>query len=119
MLQDRHRMHVNVSIPEEPDLPVEDKQAVLRIIQEAMQNTIKHAQATEFEIQFVESDGFEYQLTLRDNGIGFDPTQDYPGHVGLKSMPERVERLGGRFSIESQPNAGTTIQVTIPRRATK
>jgi signal transduction histidine kinase len=49
-----------------------------------------------------------------DDGVGFDPRGEFPGHLGLKSMAERAETLGGSFAIESIPGAGTTIRVAIP-----
>jgi signal transduction histidine kinase len=53
-------------------------------------------------------------LEVRDDGKGFDPANSFPGHLGLKSMRERVARLGGTFRIESTPEEGTWISVRIP-----
>ena len=56
-------------------------------------------------------------LRIADDGQGFDPEAPRPGtHLGLWSMRERVEQLGGRFEIESAPGAGTTARVIIPLR---
>jgi signal transduction histidine kinase len=49
------------------------------------------------------------KLSIADDGIGFDSTASYPGHVGLLSMPERAAKLGGAVSIDSTPGAGTTV----------
>ncbi len=52
-------------------------------------------------------------LEVCDNGQGFDMTQEFPGHLGLKSMRERVERAGGMLTIASDVGGGTRIQVKV------
>ena len=49
-----------------------------------------------------------------DDGIGFDPTGNFPGHLGLHSMRERIERLGGTLAVESAPGKGTEIRAWMP-----
>jgi two-component system, NarL family, sensor kinase len=51
----------------------------------------------------------------QENGKGFDVMREYLGYPGMKSMPERAAQIRGEFHVESQPNAGTTIRVTIPK----
>jgi signal transduction histidine kinase len=53
-------------------------------------------------------------LEIADNGVGFDPQATFPGHLGLKSMRERALRVGGGFSVKSEPGAGTRLRVRIP-----
>jgi len=53
-------------------------------------------------------------LEVSDNGRGFDPAGPFPGHLGLRSMHERVTKLGGSLAIESVPGQGTRIGVRIP-----
>jgi len=53
-------------------------------------------------------------LEVRDDGGGFDPAGSFPGHLGLKSMRERVARLGGTLQIESAPGEGARICARIP-----
>jgi signal transduction histidine kinase len=53
-------------------------------------------------------------LEVRDDGRGFDPSDSFPGHLGLKSMRERVVHLGGTLRIESAPGGGTRIRTQIP-----
>jgi signal transduction histidine kinase len=55
-------------------------------------------------------------MEVRDDGVGFDPTASFPGHLGLHSMRERVTNLGGTFQVESTPGAGTRICVRLPGR---
>jgi PAS domain S-box-containing protein len=62
----------------------------------------------------VEQDADEILLEVRDDGGGFDPESSFPGHLGLKSMRERVARLGGTLRIESAPGEGTRIRAQIP-----
>ena len=52
-------------------------------------------------------------LDLTDDGQGFDPAGEFPGHLGLQSMRERITRLGGSFQLESQPGAGTHLRAEI------
>lgn len=102
-------------IPErlEPSLEV----GLYRIVQEALSNIVKHAQATEATVQLIRDDG-RIVLTIEDNGCGFDlPGLDevhHAGGIGITNMRERAERMGGLFSIESHPGDGTEIVVTIP-----
>jgi signal transduction histidine kinase len=51
-------------------------------------------------------------LVVEDDGTGFDPQAEYPGHVGLHSMRERAQKLGGTLYVESTPGQGTRIRVT-------
>lgn len=112
-LRARHKLDVVTRFDPEPDIPLEAKEALYRIAQEAMHNVARHAHATRVELSLLNADG-ALTLEIRDNGKGFDPAQPYPGHLGLKSMPERAAQIGGAFRIESQPGAGTVVTVTVP-----
>jgi signal transduction histidine kinase len=85
---------------------------LFRIVQEGIQNIIKHASATAISLQLIESRE-SYILILEDNGIGFNPVETKPGN-GLSNMKERAGLLGGTISLESEPGKGTTIRVKIP-----
>jgi len=74
-----------------------------------MQNTVKHAQATTINLRLIQVDG-ELALEVTDNGQGFDPQESYPGHLGLRSMQERVEQNGGIFQIQSSLGMGTCVR---------
>ena len=98
------------AIPGEPNANIEIKEALYRIGLEAIQNTIKHAQASQVEVLLSSSQN-TVMLKVRDNGRGFDVTAPREGHYGLISMRERAERCGATFDVESQIGRGTTVRV--------
>ncbi|MBN9391481.1 MAG: PAS domain S-box protein [Chloroflexi bacterium] len=109
----RYALDIQVTTGAEPLVPLNVKEAFYRIAQEAMQNTVKHAQASAISLTLAVENG-KLKLTVRDNGHGFDPQGSFPGHLGLKSMQERAGRLGAAYSIASQPGEGTTVRVEYP-----
>ena len=112
-LQARHGIHVTVELGEEPELPLEIKQALYLVAREAMHNTVKHAQAKNVTVR-IHCAPDRCVLEICDDGVGFDTRQSFPGHYGLHTMAERVEQLRGVCSIESAPGCGTTVRVEIP-----
>jgi signal transduction histidine kinase len=115
-LQVRHEVAVNLDLCAEPDLPLSFKQDLYRIAQEALHNTVKHAQAHLVYVCLSQTSEAVI-LEVRDDGIGFDPAGAFPGHLGLRSMEERIKRLGGVFSIKSTPGHGATISARVPTGA--
>jgi signal transduction histidine kinase len=112
-LQARHNIRVDTQFCEEPPFSIEAKETLYRIAREALHNTVKHAHATHVELKLTNCDeGF--RLSIIDNGVGFDPNGQFPGHLGLKSMRERTARMNGTFEVESSEGAGTAIRVTVP-----
>jgi len=96
-------------------LPEDVEAALLRICQESLANVRKHAQASEVDVNlnFEES---AVRLSLRDNGVGFDPQTLPEGTFGLIGMRERARLLGGEFAVQSEKGRGVLIQATIPIR---
>ena len=97
-------------------LPEEVEQNVLRIAQEAVANTMKHAGAKEVEIR-LEMQERKLKLSVADNGRGFEQSEAFSevgGHFGLLGMRERAERLGGELELHSRPGLGTRVEVTVP-----
>jgi PAS domain S-box-containing protein len=86
--------------------------ALFRIVQEALTNVVRYAQATQVRVSLREMQEVVV-LTIQDDGIGFDPSVRKSG-VGLVGMRERCTSIGGEFSIISQPDQGTQIVVTVP-----
>jgi signal transduction histidine kinase len=111
-LHARNRTIVNTDFCDEPNLPFDVKEAFYRISQEAMNNTMKHARATQVDLSLKCANGF-LTLTISDNGAGFDTDTPYPGHLGLKSMRERIAHLGGTLQITSVPGQGTRVQAQV------
>lgn len=85
---------------------------VLAIVNEALANAARHAQARRVQIAAAQSNG-DLQLTVRDNGRGFAPGPEQEGY-GLRNIQDRARLVGGRISINSQPGQGTTITLTMP-----
>ncbi|MFN0095008.1 MAG: GAF domain-containing protein [Dehalococcoidia bacterium] len=113
-LRARYGVPVEAALCEEPEVPLAVKEALYRVAQEAMHNVVKHARATKVRVQLCVEET-EITLEIEDNGQGFDPRGEFPGHLGLRSMRERVTRIDGQFKVESAPGVGTTISVTLPR----
>lgn len=86
--------------------------ALYRIVQEALSNAHKHGRARRAVVEIHEDDA-TIRLSVRDDGIGFDPGAQTSG-FGLLGMCERVQLLGGTIAIESAPGAGTTVQASLP-----
>jgi PAS domain S-box-containing protein len=112
-LRARHEIGVQAILCDEPEASPEVKEAVYRIAQEALHNTVKHARATKVGITMGCDSGW-INLEVFDDGVGFDAGGDFPGHLGLRSMGERAERLGGTLEVDSTPGSGTRIRARIP-----
>jgi len=99
----------------EPHFPPEAEVQLIRVIQEALTNIRKHARANEARIR-IASGPDEIGISIEDKGRGFDPAilTDEAPRFGVRTMRERVERVGGRFQIESSPGHGTTVRIYLP-----
>ena len=91
--------------------------AVLRCTSELLSNVARHAQAAHVSV-VLEQNGAGHRVQVRDDGVGFDPVAATAsvraGHIGLASLRERAEALGGAFTLVSAPGEGTVATVTIP-----
>jgi signal transduction histidine kinase len=116
-------IHVELDVsgwPPEPPLPLAAEIQLVRIVQEALANVRKHAQAQGAVVRLVGEHG-EVRLSIVDDGRGFDPSRpDREGwpRFGLQTMRERAEGVGGSFTIDSRPGAGTQVTISIPARDT-
>ncbi len=113
VLRTRYKLTVEADLGEEPNLSLEMKHALYRIAQEAFHNIVKHARASTVVLRLTEQAN-EIILEVRDNGRGFDPEGLFPGHLGLRSMHERVTKMGGTLSIESVAGQGTCVGARMP-----
>ena len=99
-------------------LPATIENVLFRVVQEMVQNILKHAQATEVTLQIVRH-ADELTVLVEDNGVGFDPSTLGPdAGIGLKNIESRMAFLGGRVEVDSQPGHGTTITLEVPLAAT-
>ena len=99
-------------------LPAEEQIHVYRIVQESLNNVVKHAKASQVQITVTRDRG-SLNITVEDNGIGFRPDRiRRPSAVdhgfGLTGMSERARMLGGLVEIHSSPGSGTTVSVAVP-----
>ncbi|MFN0148580.1 MAG: GAF domain-containing protein [Dehalococcoidia bacterium] len=119
-LRARYGLAVDAGLPEEPEAPFAVKEAIYRVAQEALHNVVKHARAQRVTLS-LGCEGEALVLVVADDGQGFDPGGDFPGHLGLRSMRERVERLGGQLTLTSAPGEGSRLAVRLaaPPAATK
>jgi signal transduction histidine kinase len=115
-LEMSHHLSVETELCEEPALPVDAKEALYRVTREALFNIVKHAQAHHVRLTMA-CDEESVRLEIADDGVGFDPCALFPGHLGLQSIRERVERLGGTVEIDSAPGQGTRVRVVLPAAA--
>lgn len=94
------------------DLKKDEKLVLIRVIQETLNNAIKHALPEQIEIKVL-SIGNKKQITIQDNGKGFDTSQKSTGS-GMTNLAKRMETIGGKFYIESELGKGTLTKLTLP-----
>ncbi len=109
----RTGLRIQVASELSGELPEEHKTCVYRVVQEALNNCARHAQASAVEVS-VRNEAGQILVTVQDDGSGFDP-QRVRG-LGLLGMEERARHLGGTFHIDSKPGRGTLLSVMLPRR---
>jgi signal transduction histidine kinase len=97
----------------EERLPSDVETTIYRIVQEALTNIVKHADATSVSILVVRRDAL-VTAVIEDNGRGFDPATERDDSLGLEGMRERVELHDGRLTIEAAPGSGTTLRIEVP-----
>jgi two-component system sensor histidine kinase UhpB len=103
-----------VSRGEASEIPPEVALCLFRVVQEALNNVVRHSGAHRVDLSLDREDG-ELRLQLRDDGRGFTPGETRNGNgLGLYHVTERLGALGGRVSLESAPGAGTTLRAAVP-----
>lgn len=108
------RVKIDLNIDGESNqLPARLEAGLFRIAQEALTNVARHAQAKTARLSLNYSTD-QIQLTIEDDGEGFDPQDIPPGRFGLVGLNERAHMLGGHLVLESSPGGGTRVEVTIP-----
>jgi len=109
------REGARLSVRVDPGIEVEsaDREALLRIMREAITNGVRHGRATDVTLELTTGEGI--RMAVRDNGSGFRPGGPRRrGSFGLTSMRARARALGGDVSVQSAPGEGTLVEVTLP-----
>ena len=110
----RHGCRVAIEADEPmPELPEATALQVYRIVQEALTNVARHAQATEVVLTLRAREG-EWELRLADDGKGLGEIRARPGAIGLFSMSERAREIGGRLAVSRRPQGGTEVLLHVP-----
>ena len=110
----REGLLVNLELAKDCKLPAEAHIAFYRIAQETLNNILKHSRAKQVTVKLNSRPSNQRQvveLTIGDDGRGFDPTQVPPDHFGLRNMRERAQAIGAELNVTSKPGHGTQIQV--------
>ena len=107
-------VHVQAALGDDR-LPAEIESALYRIVQEALTNVIKHAQASTVSLVLTRK-GDAVAAVIEDDGRGFDPAEAREDGLGLIGMRERIALLRGRVTVESSETGGTTVAVEVPVR---
>jgi signal transduction histidine kinase len=109
------RSGISISLVQDtlPPLGPEITLCLFRVAQEALQNAAKHSRAREISVQ-LRNTGHGITLTVADDGVGFDVESAWKKGLGLISMAERLESIGGKLSVHSAPGQGTRLETTVP-----
>ena len=110
------KLHINLKLDGlQEDLDKNIQVVIYRIIQECINNTIKHAQASKIDIS-VKQNTKEVETEISDNGVGFNTNEvsSKSSGLGLENIKSRIDMMKGKFEIESSKNTGTKINVKIP-----
>ena len=113
-VEEHHRLTVKFSGDDHLDsLSPEVSLCLFRVVQEALTNSVRHARARTIRVQLMSNDE-DVELSVIDDGIGFDASERSGSGLGLRSIDERVRLAGGTVTVESRPGQGTTLRVRIP-----
>lgn len=112
----RHRTGIDVTLSEhglDRGLPDDIRAVVFRVIQEALTNVRRHAQASNVMVM-IDARGDLLEVTVRDDGVGFEAAHPSDTRLGLLGMQERAAAVRGRLLVTSAPNDGTTVTLIVP-----
>jgi signal transduction histidine kinase len=113
-VEGRSGLKTEVLVENERRLPIKMEEQLYRIAQEALNNVVKHAGATQVQVQLT-YDESTVSMEMSDDGKGFAPEEvSQSGGFGLQGIHERVQQLGGALNIQSTPRRGTRLRVRIP-----
>jgi len=112
---DRKKVEIEFQSENVPkELPQEISLCLFRVLQEAMQNAVKHSGSRHLQV-LLRGGESEIELTVQDSGVGFEPEAAIKGTgLGLTSMKERLKLVGGQLLIDSKLQSGTAIHARVP-----
>ncbi|MFD0048781.1 sensor histidine kinase [Actinomycetes bacterium NPDC127524] len=113
-LKTKTSLQFQASIDEVAGLTKSAEEHLFRIVQEAVSNVMRHAEASKVKVELREEEDFIY-LYISDNGKGFNPQDVKMVSYGIKSMEERCKEIGGVFQIRSKDREGTYIDIKVPQ----
>lgn len=115
-LAEASNLRLSTTITETPLSP-QSLAALRPVLAEALVNIVRHAQASTVWVKATAEAGW-FILTVEDDGVGFDSTQVFEGHYGLRGMTERVRFLDGMLEVVARPGGGSQIELRLPLRTT-
>ncbi len=110
--ENRNGVMIDLVIKNPKRMKLETEQAIYRMIQESLANVARHSRANDVDVSLIFNKQ-TVQLIVADNGVGFDVNHKANG-IGLRTIKERVDSIGGNLLIESQPGRGTKLTITTP-----
>jgi signal transduction histidine kinase len=116
-VEERAGIDVDLFVEGQTDLPPPVEETLYRIVQEALNNSLKHAAASKVRVSIQTTDHL-LEIRVVDNGVGFDPTCLSPtAGMGMASMRERAAELGATLDISSVPGDGTRVSLVMDLEA--
>jgi PAS domain S-box-containing protein len=110
----REGLPIVVTGPEtRPVLDPDVEEHLYRLTLEALNNALKHSRATHIDV-IVANNDIGLTIAVTDDGVGFDPNQAHPGHIGQSTMSERAAAAGAALQVSTAPGAGCTVTVRLP-----
>jgi signal transduction histidine kinase len=88
-------------------------EVIFRMTEEALRNVERHAGASRVRVALQSVDAAHIELTIEDDGVGFDPDQSRPGHFGLVGLREQAQLIGAQLDIKSSPDMGTRLSLAL------
>ena len=110
----KEQLRIRVEGPDyELPLPADVETQLFRVTQEALHNVVKHAGASSVAVRIL-ARGNDLVFEIEDDGCGFDTHAEHPGHLGLRSMAERLAEIGGALEVHSAPRHATIVRGVVP-----
>ncbi|MCU0508909.1 MAG: GAF domain-containing protein [Anaerolineae bacterium] len=109
----RNDIRVFEDLGQEPEVPLQVKEAAYGVVREALQNVVRHAGASELTLRLSQSEG-RLRVEVQDDGVGFEPARLGRDTMGMRSMLERAAAVGGSVEVLSRPSGGTVVRGEFP-----